>query len=149
MTVLSFRGFTRIAVCVAITAALGGCGSSPTGPTSAPFTKTDVRTGAGVEAASGNVLTVHYTGWLYDAAKPDGKGVQFETSVGGTPFSFTLGAGQVIAGWDQGIPGEKVGGLRRLVIPPSLAYGSVRNGPIPPNATLVFEIDLIDALQLQ
>jgi FKBP-type peptidyl-prolyl cis-trans isomerase FkpA len=149
VTVLSFRGFTRIAVSVALTAALGGCGSSPTGPTSAPFTKTDVRAGTGVEAASGNVLTVHYTGWLYDAAKPDGKGVQFETSVGGTPFSFTLGAGQVIAGWDQGIPGEKVGGLRRLVIPPSLAYGSVRNGPIPPSATLVFEIDLIDVLQAQ
>jgi len=130
-------------------AALAGCGSSPTSPTTGPFTKTDVRIGSGLEAAAGNLLMVHYTGWLYDAAKPDMKGVQFESSVGGTPFPFTLGAGQVIAGWDLGIPGEKVGGLRRLVIPPSLAYGAVRNGPIPPNATLVFEIEVVDVLQAQ
>ena len=149
MTVLSLSRFRRFAACVAVSAALAGCGSSPTSPTTAPFTKTDVRAGTGLEAASGNVLTVHYTGWLYDAAKTDGKGVQFESSVGGTPFSFTLGAGQVIAGWDQGLPGQKVGGLRRLVIPPSLAYGSVRNGPIPPNATLVFEIDMVDVLKTQ
>ena len=149
MTVLSFRGFTQLAACIAVSTALAGCGSSPTSPTTGPFTKTDVRIGSGLEAASGNVLSVQYTGWLYDPAKPDAKGVQFETSVGGTPFSFTLGAGQVIAGWDQGLPGEKVGGLRRLVIPPSLAYGAVRNGPIPPNATLVFEIELVDVLQVQ
>jgi FKBP-type peptidyl-prolyl cis-trans isomerase FkpA len=103
-----------------------------------------VRAGTRTAAATGKVLTVNYTGWLYDAAKTDGKGLQFETSVGGTPFTFTLGLGQVIAGWDQGLPGMKVGGLRRLVIPPSLAYGAVRNGPIPPHASLVFEIELID-----
>jgi FKBP-type peptidyl-prolyl cis-trans isomerase FkpA len=138
-----------VIACVALAAALGGCGSSPTSPTTAPFSKTDVRVGSGLEAAAGNVISVQYTGWLYDAAKPDGKGVQFETSVGGTPFSFTLGAGQVITGWDQGLPGAKVGGVRRLVIPPSLAYGAVRNGPIPANATLVFEIELVDVLQVQ
>jgi FKBP-type peptidyl-prolyl cis-trans isomerase len=91
-------------------------------------------------------LTVNYTGWLYDALKPpDHEGLQFETSQGTTPFVFILGTGQVIPGWDQGIVGMKVGGTRRLVVPPSLAYGGTRNGPIPPNATLIFEIQLLSA----
>ena len=89
-------------------------------------------------------MTVNYTGWLYDASKLDSKGLQFDSSIGGQPFAFTLGAGQVIQGWDQGVPGMKVGGIRRLVIPPSLAYGAVRYGPIPPDATLVFDISLVD-----
>ena len=144
MIVFSRREVPFVIVCLALSAALAGCGSSPTSPTSAPFSQTDLRVGSGADAAAGKVVTVHYTGWLYDGSKNDGKGVQFETSVGGTPFSFTLGFGQVIAGWDQGLPGMKVGGLRRLVIPPSLAYGSVRNGPIPPNATLIFEVELVD-----
>ena len=144
MTVLSRRGFTSVAVCVVVGAALAGCGSSPTEPSSAPFSQTDVRAGTGADAVAGKAVTVHYTGWLYDASKTDNKGVQFETSVGGTPFSFTLGLGQVISGWDRGVAGMKVGGVRRLVIPPSLAYGSVRNGPIPPDATLIFEIELLE-----
>lgn len=144
MIVRSFRRVIGVVGCAAIAAALLACGSSPTEPSSAPFSQTDLRGGTGTEAAAGKVLTVHYTGWLYDASKPDGKGVQFETSVGVSPFSFTLGFGGVIAGWDQGLPGMKIGGLRRLVIPPSLAYGPVRNGPIPANATLVFEIELLD-----
>lgn len=145
MTVASFvRGSLIAGVCVAAAAA-AGCGDSPTTPSSsAPFSQTDVRAGTGTDAAAGKVLTVHYTGWLYDASKTDGKGLQFETSVGGSPFMFSLGFGQVIPGWDQGLPGMKVGGLRRLVIPPSLAYGAVRNGPIPPYASLVFEIELIE-----
>lgn len=145
MIVASFvRGSLIACACVAAAAA-AGCGDSPTTPSSsAPFSQTDVRAGTGADAASGKVLTVHYTGWLYDASKTDGKGLQFETSVGGSPFMFSLGFGQVIPGWDQGLPGMKVGGLRRLVIPPSLAYGAVRNGPIPPNASLVFEIELIE-----
>ena len=144
MIVRSFRGVTAVVACAVMALALAACGSSPTEPTSAPFSQTDLRNGSGAEAAPGKVLTVHYTGWLYDGSKPDGKGVQFETSVGTTPFSFTLGFGSVITGWDQGLPGMKVGGLRRLVIPPSLAYGPVRNGPIPANSTLVFEIELLD-----
>jgi FKBP-type peptidyl-prolyl cis-trans isomerase FkpA len=139
------RGSLIACACVVVAVAAAGCGSSPTTPSSsAPFSQTDVAPGTGADAAAGKVLTVHYTGWLYDASKTNGKGLQFETSVGGAPFSFTLGFGQVISGWDQGLPGMKVGGLRRLVIPPSLAYGAVRNGPIPPYASLVFEIELID-----
>lgn len=122
-----------------------GCGDTPTSASSTPgYSQTDVRLGAGTEAAVGSVLGVQYTGWLFDASKADQKGLQFETSRGNTtPFSFTLGAGQVIEGWDQGLSGVKVGGLRRLVIPPSLAYGTARNGPIPPNATLVFDIEVV------
>ena len=123
-----------------------GCSSSPTGPSNdAPFSQTDLRVGTGAVAAAGQTLTVNYTGWFYDASKPDQKGVSFDSTVGKSPFTFTLGAQQVIKGWDQGLPGMQVGGLRRLVIPPSLAYGSTRSGSIPPNSTLLFEIELLDA----
>ena len=107
------------------------------------MSQTDLIAGAGAVAASGNSITVNYTGWLYDPAKPENKGQQFDTSSGRDPFTFTLGAGQVIAGWDQGLINMRVGGTRRLVIPPSLAYGSSRNGPIPPNSSLVFDVQLV------
>jgi FKBP-type peptidyl-prolyl cis-trans isomerase FkpA len=123
---------------------VGACGSdSTTGPsptTSAPYSQTDLVVGTGTIAAPGNLLTVAYTGWLHDSSKPDAKGSQFDTS---TSWQFPLGAGRVIRGWDQGVAGMRVGGQRRLVIPPDLAYGSAGNGPIPPNATLVFDITLI------
>jgi FKBP-type peptidyl-prolyl cis-trans isomerase FkpA len=130
-----------------LVAALAGaaCSQSPTAPSSyAPFSQTDLRTGTGAAAASGSTVTVHYTGWLYNAAEPEEKGPQFETSAGRDAFTFTLGAGQVIAGWERGVPGMNVGGLRRLVLPPSFAYGDTRRGAIPPNATLVFEIELLE-----
>ena len=145
MTSPGVRGFdVWLVVCVALTAT--ACGSSsPTSPTvNVPFSQTDVRTGTGADAANGRRITVNYTGWLYDATKPEQKGSQFDTSVGKSPFSFTLGAGQVIKGWDQGFVGMKTGGLRRLVIPPSLGYGASGNGPIPGNATLVFDVELLD-----
>jgi FKBP-type peptidyl-prolyl cis-trans isomerase FkpA len=124
--------------------AVSACTSAPTTPTvNVPFSQTDLRLGTGADAVTGSVLTVNYTGWVYDASKPDFKGVPFDTSIGKTPFSFTLGGGQVIAGWDQGVPGMKVGGARRLIIPPSLGYGDVRSGPIPPHSTLVFDIELV------
>jgi len=129
-----------LAVLAAVTA---GCNNSPASPsTLVKFSQTDLVLGTGAEAVKGSLVTVNYTGWLYDAAKPEGKGTEFDTSIGGTPFTFTLGGGQVIAGWEQGVPGMQVGGIRRLVIPASLAYGEIRNGPIPPNAPLVFEIQL-------
>ena len=110
----------------------------------APFSQTDVRVGGGAAAASGNTIVVNYTGWLYDSTKAENKGLQFDTSIGTTPFEFILGQGVVIAGWDQGLPGLRVGGLRRLVIPPSLGYGAARRGPIPPNTGLVFDVELIE-----
>jgi FKBP-type peptidyl-prolyl cis-trans isomerase FkpA len=123
------------------------CGSSDpataTAPTStAPFTITDLKVGTGATAAVGNRITVAYTGWLYNTANPDGKGTQFDTS---TSTLFTLAAGNLIQGWVQGIPGMKIGGQRRLIIPPELAYGANGSGSsIPGNATLIFDITLLN-----
>jgi FKBP-type peptidyl-prolyl cis-trans isomerase FkpA len=120
---------------------LAACGSdTPTAPTtsSGPYSQTDLVVGTGATALATSTVTVSYTGWLYDTSKTDGKGAQFETSPSST---FLLS--QVIAGWRQGVPGMKVGGSRRLIIPPDLAYGSSGSGPIPPNATLVFDIGLL------
>lgn len=107
--------------------------------------KTDAKAGAGTEATAGRSVSVHYTGWLYDEAAPDHKGAKFDSSLDrGTPFEFTLGAGQVIQGWDQGVQGMKIGGSRTLVIPPHMGYGSRgAGGVIPPNATLVFDVELL------
>jgi len=107
---------------------------------------TDVVKGVGDEAFPGMVVIVHYTGWLYDPAAPDHHGRKFDSSRDrGQPLSFPLGSGRVIRGWEQGVPGMKVGGKRRLVIPPALAYGSrgAGNGVIPPNATLIFDVELL------
>lgn len=121
------------------------CGESSTAPApNAPFSQTELRLGTGGAAAVGNTIVVNYTGWLYDPTKPDNKGLQFDTSIGTTPLEFVLGVGKVIAGWDQGLVGLRVGGARRLVIPPSLAYGEVRRGEIPPNAGLVFDVELVE-----
>lgn len=107
---------------------------------------TDTTVGGGAEAAAGKHVTVHYTGWLYDGARADHHGRQFDSSRDrNEPFAFTLGARQVIAGWDQGVAGMKVGGARTLVIPAGLAYGARgAGGVIPPNATLVFDVELLD-----
>jgi FKBP-type peptidyl-prolyl cis-trans isomerase len=135
----------RLFVVLTVAVVASGCSDSVTAPTNfAPFSQTDLRVGTGGDAVAGKTLTVNYTGWFYGESRPDKKGPVFDTSVGGEPFTFTVGVGQVIAGWDQGTLGMKVGGLRRLVVPPSLAYGSFRNGSIPPNATLVFEIELLE-----
>ncbi len=134
---------TVLAVALAGLSLAAACVGSPTGPSSAPYSQTDLVVGTGATAANGSVLTVDYTGWFYDSTKPDNKGVIFDTSTGGTPLVFTLGSSSVIPGWDKGLVGMQEGGLRRLVIPPSLGYGAARYGSIPPNATLVFEIQLL------
>jgi len=102
----------------------------------------DAKVGAGEEAIKGMTVSVHYTGWLYSNGK---RGAKFDSSVGrGQPFSFKLGAGQVIKGWDEGVAGMKVGGKRELFIPPNLGYGANGAGSvIPPNATLDFEVELL------
>jgi FKBP-type peptidyl-prolyl cis-trans isomerase FkpA len=104
---------------------------------------TDLKVGAGAEARQGRRVAVHYTGWLYHPTKPEHKGRQFDSSRDrGQPFDLTVGTGEVIPGWDQGLLGMKVGGQRRLVIPPGLAYGSAGHGDIPHDATLVFDLEL-------
>ena len=122
------------------------CGNNPAAPTvNVPFSTTDLVVGSGATASTGQTVTVAYTGWLYEEGAADNKGTQFDQTSAESPFSFVLGAGQVIAGWDQGLVGMKVGGRRRLVIPPALAYGTqgAGGGLIPPNATLIFEVELL------
>lgn len=106
----------------------------------------DTTTGTGDEARPGRVVRVHYTGWLYDASKADKKGAKFDSSKDrNEPFEFPLGGGQVIPGWDQGFAGMKVGGSRVLTIPPDMGYGARgAGGVIPPNATLLFEVELLE-----
>jgi FKBP-type peptidyl-prolyl cis-trans isomerase FkpA len=108
--------------------------------------KNDVVPGTGAEARAGQTVRVHYTGWLYDASKADKKGAKFDSSKDrNDPFEFRLGGQEVIQGWDDGVAGMKVGGTRVLTIPPAMAYGSRgAGGLIPPNATLVFEVELLD-----
>jgi len=105
----------------------------------------DLVQGDGAAAVAGSRVTVHYTGWLYDPAQPEAKGRKFDSSHdSGRPFSFELGARQVIAGWDEGVQGMKTGGQRELVIPAALAYGGRgAGGVIPPGATLVFDVELL------
>ena len=124
-----------------------------TPPTPAPvlaappvFASTDVAVGTGAPIAAGKTAVMHYTGWLYDQAAAGNKGVKFDSSRDrGSPFRFTLGAGQVIKGWDQGVVGMQVGSRRQLLIPPDLGYGAAGSttGQIPPNATLLFEVELL------
>jgi FKBP-type peptidyl-prolyl cis-trans isomerase FkpA len=108
--------------------------------------KHDEQVGTGNEAAAGRRVTVHYTGWLYDTSSADHKGKKFDSSRDrNEPFDFQLGGGQVIRGWDEGVAGMKVGGRRTLTIPPGLGYGARgAGGVIPPNATLVFDVELLD-----
>lgn len=120
-------------------AACGGDGGSTTSPSTGggSLVVEDLVVGTGATAASGDTVSVHYLGTLTN-------GTKFDSSYDrGTPYSFRLGTGAVIPGFDQGVTGMKVGGKRRLTIPPSLAYGSTGSGPIPPNATIVFEVELV------
>jgi peptidylprolyl isomerase len=105
---------------------------------SSGFWYADIAPGQGDSAVAGRTVTVHYTGWLPDGTKFDSSRDR------GEPFAFTLGAGQVISGWDEGVKGMKVGGRRKLVLPPQLGYGDVGAPPaIPPNATLVFDVEVL------
>jgi FKBP-type peptidyl-prolyl cis-trans isomerase FkpA len=130
-----------------ITAACGD-DSSPTQPSQQPradYSQTDLRVGTGTEATNGRTVTVNYTGWFYNPSGTDGKGSQFDSSSGRGPFSFLLGGNGVISGWNRGVLGMRVGGQRRFVLPPELAYGSAGSPPtIPGNATLVFEVELLN-----
>ena len=116
-----------------------------TGAAAQGLVKTDNVVGNGAEAVNGKVVVVHYTGWLYDAKSVKPRGQQFDSSLGRGPFSFPLGAGRVIKGWDQGVLGMKVGGKRTLIIPADLGYGAAgAGGVIPPNASLIFDVELLE-----
>jgi FKBP-type peptidyl-prolyl cis-trans isomerase FkpA len=144
------------AVAVATALLVAGCGKKETPPPSAPAANTpapitqlqkiDIVKGTGEGISAGQQAVVHYTGWLYDPSAPDHKGKQFDSSrERGKPFRFTIGAGGVIKGWEEGVQGMQPGGQRQLVIPSDLAYGptGAGGGVIPPDATLLFDIELL------
>ena len=146
-----------VAAVAAFAAALAGCGSSgepvvqvkSEAPEAATFTHAsglkiaDIKVGTGAFPKSGQVCVMHYTGWLYEDGK---KGKKFDSSVDrNEPFEFPIGQRKVIAGWDEGVASMKVGGKRTLIIPPALGYGARgAGGVIPPNATLIFDVELLD-----
>ena len=142
----------RVAIVIAVIAAAAACAAEENAEENmgqsniTELIRTDETTGGGHEAAAGRTVTVHYTGWLYDQSKPDHKGKKFDSSRDrGEPFAFRLGRGQVIRGWDEGVAGMKVGGRRTLTIPPDYGYGAQgAGGAIPPNATLIFDVELLD-----
>ena len=152
------RAYTRVAMAAIVPFVVGYATMADSASTSAAqgvskldaqpenLQKIDVKQGTGAEAVTGHNVVVHYTGWLYDASKPDSHGAKFDSSRDrNAPFSFPLGAGRVIKGWDQGVAGMKVGGQRTLVIPSQLGYGARgAGGVIPPNATLIFDVELLD-----
>jgi FKBP-type peptidyl-prolyl cis-trans isomerase FkpA len=133
---------------IVFTALLAACGGKPVPSAPSPVTSlqsVELTPGTGATVAAGQTAVVQYTGWLYEAAAPDNKGKQFDSSrTGGQAFKFKVGDGQVIKGWDQGVAGMKIGESRRLIVPPSLGYGdSGAGGVIPPGATLIFDVELI------
>lgn len=149
------RGVPAVLLVVSLT--IVGCGGSPaatdgaaSAPSGAPadvsaLAKDDRVVGTGAEARPGMTVSVHYTGWLYDPAAADKRGKKFDSSKDrNEPFEFPLGARQVIVGWDEGVAGMKVGGTRILTIPSQMGYGARgAGGDIPPNAALVFEVELL------
>ncbi len=151
--------FVALYTAIVLTTAACSDGNKPVTPESNPpaasavmasnavtqLEKKDRQVGTGAEAVAGKTVAVHYTGWLYDAAAADHKGAKFDSSLDRkTAFEFPLGGGMVIAGWDQGVVGMKVGGQRTLIIPAEMGYGQRgAGGVIPPNATLVFDVELL------
>lgn len=144
--------YRRVAAFGCVLLGLSACGakqeplaSAAPAPAVASLQSVVLKPGDGAAIGAGQIATVQYTGWLYEMSAKDNKGKRFDSSFdAGKPFSFPLGTGSVIKGWDQGVLGMKVGESRRLVIPPDLAYGDAgAGGVIPPGATLVFDIDLL------
>jgi FKBP-type peptidyl-prolyl cis-trans isomerase FkpA len=153
MPAMASKYFPKISlslmVIIAIAAACSSKSDAPAGSAAPPVTALQMVTlnpGSGATIGGGQIAVVQYTGWLYEAGAKDHKGKQFDSSrEGRQPFKFPVGTGSVIKGWDQGVPGMKVGESRRLTIPPELAYGDggTGGGLIPPGATLVFDVELV------
>lgn len=147
---------SRIAACLlglALAATLAGCERRKEEPPPAPlvadtsaiqFQKIDTVVGTGKEAKVGDRVTVHFTGWMYDPKAPGMRGQQFDSSLKRVPYTFRIGGAAVYKAWDQGVGGMRVGGKRTLIVPAALGYGKEGAGPIPPNANLVFEIELLE-----
>ena len=138
----------RLFALAAVLALLAACADPgpPPGGTIAKFETIDEKVGTGAVAVSGQDVVVHYTGWNYDSRVPDKRGEKFDSSRDrNEPFTFLLGAGRVIRGWDEGVAGMRVGGKRILMIPPEYGYGRAgAGGVIPPNGSLVFEVELLE-----
>lgn len=141
MPSVNSRPGLRLAGVVAAGLLVAACGGGVVGEVK----QADTRQGDGAEAKAGQTVTVHYTGWLFDDARPDHHGTKFDSSRDrNEPFSFRLGGGEVIQGWDEGVAGMRVGGARTLTIPPDLGYGRRgAGGVIPPDATLIFDVELL------
>lgn len=148
--------FTTLTAALLLAFSISACADNNTANNSAEksnqaqtsqLIKVDQKVGTGKEAVSGKMVSVHYTGWLFDTTAPKNRGTKFDSSVDrGEPFTFRLGGGQVIRGWDEGVAGMKVGGKRTLTIPPEMGYGANgAGGVIPPNATLIFDVELLKA----
>jgi FKBP-type peptidyl-prolyl cis-trans isomerase len=125
--------------------ALSACDYVATEP-SLPFSKQDLRVGTGAEVTNGRTIIVHFQGWIHNADRPEGKGIQFVNTLNGLPTFFVVGAGDVITGLNLGVIGMREGGIRRLVIPPTLAYGAQGFGVIPPYSNLVYEIEVLEVI---
>ena len=141
--IAAFVALTSLAACG------GGSGANSPGVSAespAALSKTDASIGTGAEALTGKAVKVYYTGYLYSSTAPGFKGAPFDSLVSGTPFGFTLGTSAVVAGFEQGVLGMRVGGKRTVVIPSALGYGASGRGSIPPNAGLVFDIELVQVL---
>lgn len=142
------RIMLRLAIVTLLIVILAACGDPqpPAGGSLDELQRIDLKAGSGEVAASGDRISVHYTGWLYDENAAEQRGAQFDSSrQRGEPITFLLGAGRVIRGWDEGVAGMRVGGQRILLIPSAYGYGRKgAGGAIPPNASLVFEVELMD-----
>ena len=138
---MTLQSIARLGAALTLAMTVAACGSSsPVAPdqTSIAYSQTDLTIGTGAEAAAGRSATVQYAGWLYSETAADHKGAQFDAG----QFAYTVGSNSVIKGFDTAVTGMKVGGSRRVIVPPGLGYGATGNGPIPPNAALVFDITL-------
>lgn len=155
---MNYKKILALTASLSASLILTGCGNNTTNDTksievaepkamttASGFQKIDTVIGQGPAAQAGQTVSVHYTGWLYDEKAANNRGLKFDSSVDrGSPFDFPLGAGRVIKGWDNGVAGMQVGGKRTLIIPAEMGYGTRGAGSkIPPNATLLFDVELL------
>ena len=145
LSLMRLRAPDAILLLATAMVAVSACDYVATEP-SLPFTKQDLRVGTGAEVTNNRTILVHLQGWIHNADRPEGKGIQFVSTLDGPPSFFIVGSGEVITGLNLGVIGMREGGIRRLVIPPTLAYGAQGFGVIPPYSNLVYEIEIVEVL---